>query len=1648
MNSKSNIYKLSILLILFIPSLLAAQINDSINISKSDLSIQKELGYDRFIFDDLFSTEEIGNPELPVRIESYVLPIDAKVAGITLNSINRQKLSGEYYIFPAQPPRILDWSDPPEFVEPNPQIYNSTTPYPGKSFEIISDGYGHGYHIVTVKIYPVEYIPKTREIFLCKIDFTINYSLDKAKSDLIKPERQSKKRADLAKSYVNSLVRNVEDIERYTCNTTRIINESNYLNKIPTSSDSLSQLKSLSVIEELVPDYIIITNDELKPVFTDLSEWKTRKGIPSLIQTVEVINANYPGCDLQEKIRNYLKEAYLKWGADIFVLLGGDVNIVPARFWDGPCCDKSPTDLYYATISGTWNANNNNIFAEYDDEVDDIPDFFLGRASAQNAAEAQTFVNKIIAYEKYSNLGSSSYVNNNLFLTGFMDKGVCNVYYSSYVNKLKEYSDLYIANNINNWFVTDNHNCQFNSSDPYETPYAYPPHDHDYCNPYKPYQLYVIPGGGDCDPDYSGNQALNKVNAISDLNNGGVSGLGNFHIVFHKQHSGVTGLGLTKLTNEALRNSDFDNLANGEYNQILFSTGCKPATFSKDCAGEHYINNPNGGGVAFIGNADFGGYSDHVQFKYFCDALYETPSHPSQGYNLGFTFQKATFYGPSDKRKILTLLGDPEMPVWTAPPQIFSASSSPSTITNGENTITVTISNLQSGNTATICLQKDEEGYARQNVTSNGNYNFIFIPHTSGELSVTITSHNFKPYEAIIPVVTNQNQMLHINELNFDDDKQDNSNGNNDSQIDAGETIELEIVLKNSGSSFAANVSATLSCNSSYVTILNNQSNFGNIFSGGNKTSLTPYIFSIDKDAPEILRNNDLDYIQFTLVITDASSNTFIEEFNIDIFNPDLELGNKLIVSTTDGDELIEPNETVTFTIDLFNKGKAEATGVFGVLSTSSPYITSCSSIPRIYPDIAKYSTETNTITYQFSVDTSYIVDQPLDFTLQVENEYGKIWSTPEFDFNLLNKPIPLISTAIGFDSYQTEIELFWPKVDYIKGYNIYRSDADANGNDVGNYVKLNTFILPSAFYRDVDLDELTKYYYKVSIVSSDGNESDLSGHKLAWTSYDNKGIFPINFDISGLNIQTSINCADINNDGLMEIFAGGRVTDQEGYLVALNNDGTELIDIDQNETTYKGFAAFDAGVEATPAIGDLDQNSIYEVITMSRDLDNQSNNFITCYSTSDSDNDFKPDLLWERESKSSYGASIISNLDNSANGSLEVVYYHEYGTIKVYSHTGLPLCSFADEPDTKGSLAVADLDNDGDKEIIGAFISSSGSGIYVWHHDGSDFNATQPLYSLPGYNLCGSVIVCDLDNNGDKEILTSALKINDHEGRIVAIHHTGSAVSGWNGNQTIAYPNDWHTQNLAVGDLNHDDNLEVVALGTNVVTIWNKSGIEIRSTSIDNLNPGKLTPILADVDNDPEVEIIFGSSGTNKIFALNMDGTGVVGFPLNITDVLYGSPCVTDIDNNGKNEIIAASSNTIYMWETIGNSQLIEWGCERFDSYNTGEYIDVCPPTIISSNTTWNSNQSICGNIVIESGTLTITSNCSITMDDFSTLTIKAGGTLKIDGGEIMNANINALNGSHIIVLNNGYIKLSDLGRFNIDLGATFDYQFGIIDR
>ena len=313
---KKVVFILSLLVLCFTLSI-HAQFSKTINLDVSELSYDTLFGYDLLQLDQGYFTDIPGEPKIPYFKQRFVIPRDADITQFTFDDSTSILLDGTYYIFPAQQPAILDGRPSPPFAFPDSVTYQSNNPYPGNLIELDETGILCGYKVVTLKIYPVQYKPLIQKIrFYTSISFTIDYQLYEV-SDL--PERITMNQYNSSSGYIKKIVENPEEVEGYGPIAEEIIPDPEGTRFLVL--DFLPYLGSDNI------QYLIITSDEYKTHFQPLADWKTKKGIPALVVTTSQIATYYPGFDLAEKIFNYLKDVYLNWGADIYVLLGGDTDI-------------------------------------------------------------------------------------------------------------------------------------------------------------------------------------------------------------------------------------------------------------------------------------------------------------------------------------------------------------------------------------------------------------------------------------------------------------------------------------------------------------------------------------------------------------------------------------------------------------------------------------------------------------------------------------------------------------------------------------------------------------------------------------------------------------------------------------------------------------------------------------------------------------------------------------------------------------------------------------------------------------------------------------------------------------------------------------------------------------------------------------------------------------------------------------------------------------------------------------------------------------------------------------------------------------------------------------------------------------------------
>lgn len=1555
-----------------------AQISGQAEVNVNDLSFSKQDGYDviRWNGGD-YKIQQAGAPELPVILKTYVVPLEAKLTGVEVSVSNRMAVNGNFMPYPVQPPiPITEKQDEVKFTQPDASIYQGTEVYPKIKAQIVADYNEMGYHLVTVQLHPVEYDPVSQKLFVSHLNFVLRY--DMVGVDGVQSQKQSVRRANAIKKVIRSMVDNPEDVDVFTSSKVKLVGEA--VMDVQTRVASASM--PIDVIQEQIPDYIIITNNELKGEFQRLADWKTQKGVPTLVKDVESIGKEYQGSDLAEKIHTYLQECYHKWGAGLFVLLGGDTNIIPARCYIYSNVEY-PSDAYYTDLESDWNANKNHIYKETGDGMNMDRLCYLGRASVEDIEEAKTFINKVLMYEKMENV-STEYLMNHLAISAYISKDESK---DSLYNDGKESINGYLSHypQITKWYLFDHYNCTC-------------PRHHDKTM-------------------YHSGQELNKEHFLSALQDGGDSGLDHFHIVYHMDHSHPRALGASsKDKHESIYIQDVNNLINGDYPLIMISGGCKPAKFTEDCIAEHFLTNPLGGAVAFIGNANDGYADETYQYNNFLAALYR-----KHIYHIGTILNQMINY--NDFSTIheyyrLHLLGDPEMPVWSAVPQKLEVYVTPTQIAAGTNTITVQITNLPAGEEATVCLMKDAEAYAVVTINDTKPHSFTFNPKTSGEMKVTVTARNYIPFEKSIPVSRPEENLITIAEIR-----------NFSGTLRTGGTANLDICLKNDGKDRAFDVTAKLSTSSPYITMINDSVYYGEV--SGTYYPVpgqTQFSFKIAEDAPEIGRyewNAVCFYLTISRRGTDAVN---VDTFKVDLKQNKQKLFRIMIRRTSDGDLIPEAGEKVTLSV---------AKRTEGITSDMT-----CSVVSLDTTTATVNKRNATSTTAFINISNKYKTGNPIPLKIVL---YTAGVAQDSVITDIAEKAVPIDLSKVHTELGNNSISLYWDKMGSEELYNIYRSNREDGG-----FVLQNKYPVSTRYYKDEGLDPLTTYYYKLNTLTSGYIEGEKSEAVRAWTIYPTMGMFPLSMGKS-LHYTCEAHTADFDYDGQKEIFLTG-YTDEgtEGMVVAIRPDGTEPYDLDGNATSYSGYAEIPWKAEATPVVADLLGNGEQYIISLTRNY-NKCDDYVTCYSSLDKDGDKLPDMLWRTNigMMSCYRPPVVTDVDApDGKGEKEIVFRSEFEKkpIVIMDAHGNIKASFGNlSGDFFGEPAVADLDGDGYKEII---CGSSDGHVYVWQHDGKPY-LRSPFFSRPGQMLNCSPTICDLDGDGEKEILVTTR--NTNLSYIYAIRQDGSCVGNFDSNAStpacIPYVSNGIEHPLSVGDVNGDGRLEVVALGYDCVRIWSDAGELLINRSL----PGLLTesyinltcPLLADVDGDDAIDIVFHQD--NLIYALHNDGTDITGFPLSTADKMDNGVCVSDVDGDGKNEIIAADkSGNIYAWKTNGKSTAIEWGRSRFDTGFTGEYIPHYEdPKVLTSSTEWGGG-AFTNDIIVRSGTFKIPSGKTLQMRDGYRIYVLEGGTLEVDGGTIQNADVLVKSGGTLNIKNNGGIHLNRYGKLNAEKGAIVNALYG----
>ncbi|MGH7742254.1 MAG: C25 family cysteine peptidase, partial [Candidatus Eiseniibacteriota bacterium] len=927
-----------------------------------------------------------GYPDLPWISERIELPDGQRIARIDVLSIDSAPLAAGVRMASAIRPQPASLAM--ERTAPDSALSAKTEFQPEAPAQLALQGYEDGIGVALVRVSPVrwnaasgalEMVTRLRVRLVLETDPGTPVRRERTDLPWIKPRGEAVSRAAVTGAGAAPAV----------------ISRSGGAQ--PFQATQLPSLLGSPV------EYLIVTNDAMAAQMQRLADWKTETGMPAAVRTISFIRANYPSAtDDADRIRQFIRDAYQRWGTK-YVLLGGDTDVLPTRYaytlyyYGG---STIATDLYYQCLDGNWNSNGDNLYGQgyWDptltgDSADLMPELWVGRAPVNTVAMAQQFVDRTLQYEKTP--------------------------VGDYENSILFFAEVLFPQDWTPGTVTYLDGAQLVEN---LLPYLDPNPALHYGRLYENYT----------DPRWRPGalQELKSV-VLDSLDRG-------YNIGVHIGHGfrNVMSCG-----NDNMTNGDALALTNGLRYSNMYAIDCTSNSIDFPCLGEALLHASGGGAVTNIGSTrvDFPTTGQYFQQEYFRVLFQDSVTTIGEA----FAKQKYPFIGSAfgdnvNRWTIMTLLllGDPSLRIWTGRPRTMTVTP-PASVAASDSQVTVHVTvGGQPLYHACVTAFRSGIDFSSDSTDGAGNVTLPFRPDTVGSFTLAVTGYDCRPVELQIPVVAGlARPVLAAQAAVLDDGTGAGTSGDKNGLLDAGETVDIRVPLRNNGTAAAPAASAVLSTTDGMVNIVNASVSYGAIAAGALSSPAGAFRISLSATVP------DQREVPFTLSILDGAGRHSTQKFQLVVHGPDLASYSHSVVDLGgNADGRPDPGETVQEFIKLRNIGTGTARAVSLVLrrlDALSVVTDSTSSFGDLAPGQEKQG------------DAVVLVPSSsgAQFQLRVSDQYGLVATQP-LDLSYPSSPVSLQATGSG-----TNIQVIWapnPESD-LQGYNVYQAT-----NPAGPFTKVS----------------------------------------------------------------------------------------------------------------------------------------------------------------------------------------------------------------------------------------------------------------------------------------------------------------------------------------------------------------------------------------------------------------------------------------------------------------------------------------------------------------------------------------------------------------------------------------------------------------
>src|SRR5690554_3935836 len=663
--------------------------------------------------------------------------------------------------------------------------------------------------------------------------------------------------------------------------------------------------------------YIIIADPMFETALEPFIDWKIKKGFETIVGYTGTPEVGSTTTSIANYIESIWNSATPDDPAPSFVLFVGDVAQIPAFSGN---TGSHISDLHYVRLEGT----------------DYLPEMFYGRFSANNLTELQPQIDKTLTYEKLL-MPDPSFLAESVLIAG-----VDSYWSTSHANGQINYGTEHYFNASNGIIA----------------------------------HTYLYPASG------SSSAAI-----INDVSNG----VGYVNYTAHGSP--------TSWADPSFTINDINNLQNAGQYPMVVGNCCITNQFNTyTCFGEAWLRADNKGAIGYIGGTDNTYWNE--DFWWGVGHIANIPSHgnalPYEQTGPGmydglfhthgeefinwYTTGGAMIYAgnmaveqSNSTRKnyyweIYSIMGDPSLTPYMREP-LENVATYPQQIFLGQSQIQISAQpysyvGLSMDGEIYGAALIDESGMATMDITA---FNYI------GTATLVITLQNHEPIIEEIDILPLEGPYVVLDNYELD------VVGSNEAIPQYGDSVNLHITLENVGIENALSISAVLSTEDEYISIMDDYALFGDIAAGGTVTVNNAFLVNVADNVP------DKHQAYFTLEISDGEE-IWTSNLNFLINAPELEVVNLVIEDPTPGGNnngRLDPGETVTMSFEIVNDGQASSPTGTALLAFDNPDIVIANpqfDLPVIEANSTVYSTYTLTLGDEINPGTVVLFTQTIEY--------------------------------------------------------------------------------------------------------------------------------------------------------------------------------------------------------------------------------------------------------------------------------------------------------------------------------------------------------------------------------------------------------------------------------------------------------------------------------------------------------------------------------------------------------------------------------------------------------------------------------------------------------------------------------------------